>query len=813
MASYTIGPKIGMDGEADFRKSLNNINESLRTLESELKKTSSEFSSNASSEEALKAKNEVLNRSIEQQEQKIQEVKKALEYSKSKYGENATQTQKWQRVLNNAETDLNNMKIEIEKNEDAIDKMGKEEEDAAKETKKMADAEDDASEKTEKLEKAADGLKTGLKVAATAIGAVAAAAGKLGVESIKAYSDTEQLVGGVETLFKDSADTVIKYADNAYKTASLSANGYMETVTSFSASLLQGLDGNTEKAAQIANLAITDMADNANKMGTDMESIQNAYQGFAKQNYTMLDNLKLGYGGTKEEMIRLINDSGILKEKIDSLDNVSFDQIIQAIHAVQDDLDITGTTAKEASTTIDGSANSMKAAWTDFLAGIADGNQDTDLLLSNLLDSVMTFGDNVIPVIETILSNVADISNSDLKTILADIINALSEILPDLLEVGVSAVEALISGIVDALPTLASSGIELIFSLADGIIQAIPDLLAAIPEIVFALIDGLTENFPLLIQSGVDMLTKLGEGMKENLPALIEQALNSIDAFADMLTENLPLLIEAGIQMLFGLIQGLSEALPTLIEKVPEIVSKFADLINDNMPTILKAGIQLLIELVKGIIQAIPTLIENIPKIIKAIIKVWEAYNWLNLGKTVISGLKKGVTGNLSKVKDIGKNILDHMKNSNISKLPAEALKWGKDLILNFIKGIKSKISSLISSVTDVAKTITSYLHFSVPDVGPLTDAPNWMPDMIDLMTQGIYKNESKLKNAAHSLAGVLSDGLTVNANLKNSSAGEAIYNFSSPVYLDGRIISDNTQKYITQSQMAKQVARGVISV
>lgn len=255
------------------------------------------------------------------------------------------------------------------------------------------------------------------KVAVVATTAVATGIAGITAKAVSEYADYEQLVGGVETLFKDSSDKVVEYANNAYKTAGLSANEYMDTVTSFSASLLQGLGGDTEKAAETANLAITDMSDNANKMGTDMASIQNAYQGFAKQNYTMLDNLKLGYGGTASEMARLINDSGVLGDTMtvtaDNVNSVSFDKMIEAIHVVQTDMGITGTTAKEAATTIQGSIGMMKSAWTNLLTGMADPSQDMGVLINNLVDSVMAVADNLVP-------RIADTLPRIVTTIIAD---------------------------------------------------------------------------------------------------------------------------------------------------------------------------------------------------------------------------------------------------------------------------------------------------------------------------------------------------------------------------------------------------------
>lgn len=241
----------------------------------------------------------------------------------------------------------------------------------------------------------------------------------VGKKSIANYAEYEQLVGGVETLFKDSANQVQKYANKAFKTAGLSANDYMETVTSFSASLLQGLNGDTAKAAKTADLAITDMSDNANKMGTSMESIQNAYQGFAKQNYTMLDNLKLGYGGTQKEMARLINDSGVLGDTMKvtekNVNEVSFDKIIEAIHVVQNEMGITGTTAKEAAETIEGSKNAMQAAWQNLLTGLADDDADIGALFDTFMKSAETYLNNILPRIETLVGRAVDFVKEKLQ--------------------------------------------------------------------------------------------------------------------------------------------------------------------------------------------------------------------------------------------------------------------------------------------------------------------------------------------------------------------------------------------------------------
>lgn len=325
------------------------------------------------------------------------------------------------------------------------------------------------------------------KVAGKAVAAGMAAAGvamvKIGKDAVESYAEYEQLVGGVETLFGESADKVLQYAQNAYKTAGLSANDYMETVTSFSASLLQSVGGDTAKAAEDANLALTDMSDNANKMGTSMDAIQNAYQGFAKQNYTMLDNLKLGYGGTKSEMERLLADAQKLSGQ--KYDVSSFDDIVQAIHVVQTEMGITGTTSEEASSTIQGSANAMKAAWENLLTGMADESQDLDALLENFIDSVVTFGDNLIPRIQEMLPRLVSAVSKLASALAANLPAILETLIPSLIEGAVNVVGAIIKQI----PSLVASIVK---GLVNGITAAIPSVKAAGKNLLMGLWNGIS---------------------------------------------------------------------------------------------------------------------------------------------------------------------------------------------------------------------------------------------------------------------------------------------------------------------------------
>ena len=397
------------------------------------------------------------------------------------------------------------------------------------------------------------GLATAAKVGAVAIGAAATAIGALTTAAVNNYAEYEQLVGGVETLFKNSADTVMGYAENAYKTAGLSANEYMETVTSFSASLLQSLDGDTKAAASAADMAITDMADNANKMGTSMEMIQNAYQGFAKQNYTMLDNLKLGYGGTKEEMERLLADAEKLSGQ--EYDISSYADIVDAIHVVQTEMGITGTTAKEAATTIQGSTASMKSAWANLVTGLADDSADFDTLMSNFVDSVVTVGENIIPRIQTTIQGVTQLVSAASAKIVPLVVDTLMQNLPALLTAGVDLVFALVNGILDNidmvidcvlqlidvivdklienLPKLVEGGIRLIIALAGGLIKAIPKLLAAVPRIIDAVVIGIANSFAPVVQAGRDLVERVKDGFMGKVKAAKEWGKDLISNFID----------------------------------------------------------------------------------------------------------------------------------------------------------------------------------------------------------------------------------------------------------------------------------------
>ena len=445
-----FGGAVKLQGETEYRKALNQITNNLTVLSSEMKKVTSSFDKDNASITDLNNVNNTLNKKLEEQKKKVNEAAAMLEKAKKETDENSITTQKWQTALNNAQSEVNKTTQQIKNNKDVMEKMKQANVSNTQELKNFEQASKDASKQTSifgdvlKANLASDVIMDGLSKMIDGIKKVGSALLNIGKQSLSSFGEYEQLVGGVETLFKDSSGVVQEYANNAYKTAGLSANEYMNTVTSFSASLLQSLNGDTTKSAKVADMAITDMADNANKMGTDMSMIQNAYQGFAKQNYTMLDNLKLGYGGTKTEMERLLSDAEKLSGQKYDISNLN--DVYQAIHVVQGELGITGTTAKEASSTIQGSLSSMKSAFQNLLTGLGNGNSNIGDLVNQLVDSVITAGNNVIPAINRISQSIIDA--------LPQILNAITQNLPKFLKQGAKILNSLIQGIQNNMPAI-----------------------------------------------------------------------------------------------------------------------------------------------------------------------------------------------------------------------------------------------------------------------------------------------------------------------------------------------------------------------
>ena len=559
-------------------------------------------------------------------------------------------------------------------------------------------------------------IKKGFALAAKAgiatISAASAGIGAIVKSSASAYADYEQNIGGVETLFKDNADTIIKYASEAYKTAGISANDYMQNVTSFSASLLQGLGGDTAQAAEIANEAMVDMSDNANKMGTDISSIQNAYQGFAKQNYTMLDNLKLGYGGTQAEMARLINDSGVLGDsiKVDekTVNSVSFDKMIEAIHKVQTDLDITGTTSKEAATTVSGSLGSVKAAWANLMAGMGDKNADLKKLIKEMVSTVKTFAKNILPVIKQALSGVTTLISELAPDIAAELPQLVSDLLPQLIEAGTQIFQALVKGISDNIGTITQAAISAITTIATALIQNTGPLVQSLATIITTIAQALPTILPDLISAIVEQIPTVIQAVIDCMPAIIDGTIQIVTAIAEALVDNIDLIIDGAVQIIDALAMSLgdSDTAAKLAQSALEIIGTLTMELLKNLPDILADGILIAVELIKGIAQ--------------------------------------GMVDYFSPVSDALSDMLIDLTDW-FSRKWNDFKEWGSDMIQAFIDGIKEKWQSLKDTVCDVASSVKDFLGFSEPDKGPLSNFHTFAPDMMDLFAKGIADNEDTI--------------------------------------------------------------------
>lgn len=644
MAS-SFGGTVKLQGESEYKKAIKDITSNLRLMSSELKLTNTQFSSGDKSLKQTKESYENTNKAVQEQKEKISELRIALTQAEKEYGSNNEKVKTFKTQLNNAENQLRQM-------EDATDKSTKE----LKEMKNEMQEAGNGAIKLGDLIKSnliSEGIISGFKGLVGVVKSVGSALLDVGKSAIDSYADYEQLIGGVETLFKDSSGIVENYANNAYKTAGLSANDYMETVTSFSASLLQSLKNDTSKSAEVADMAITDMADNANKMGTDMSMIQNAYQGFAKQNYTMLDNLKLGYGGTKSEMERLLKDAQKISGVKYNISNLS--DVYNAIHVIQGELGITGTTAKEASTTIQGSVASMKSAWGNLLTGLTDENPDWNTLMNNFVNSVKTMADNLLPRIESTFEGVTDVLGM-----------LLDNIVP--------------------------MGVQLIQNLIDGMVSQFPDILPSINNAIGVIINGIVKMLPQIIQLGLMIILSLVQGISESLPTLIPQIVDTVLFIVDTLIDNIDLIIDAGIQLLIGLADGLIEALPELIDRIPEIIDKIVMAISNNLPKIIEAGVELIAKLAWGIVKSIPNLVAAVPKIFTSLFLGIASFyiQLIQKGAEVIKKIKEGLANGVRNVPEIGKNLVKGVWNGI-----KDTTSWILDKIKGFGKSVLNGIKSI----------------------------------------------------------------------------------------------------------------------
>lgn len=607
------GGYIKLKGETEYKKALREISANMRMLTSEMKVATSMYDRNDKSVENLTGQNEVLTKRIAEQEKKVKLLAGAYLQSVEATGESSQASKKLRTDLNNAQATLNGYERQLRNNTKAIEDFGEESEDAGKGVLKLGDL--------IKANLISGAVIGGLKALGSAMKQVAGAFVDIGKQAVKSYAEYEQLVGGVETMLGEGSEAskkLMQYAVEGYKTAGISANEYMQQITSFSASLINSLDGDTNKAVEIGNMALIDMMDNANKLGSDIGSIQNAYQGFAKQNFTMLDNLKLGYGGTKSEMKRLLEDAEKLSGIKYDISNLA--DIYQAIHVIQDmKWGMSGTTDIKRLTTIEGSLKGLKASWSNLVTGIANDNADFSKLINNFVDSIVIAGENLLPRISIVIDGIVDLVMA--------IGEKLVEKSPELIEKGMELINKVVSGALIMLPKMVEVANLLMSNIAVTIIA----------------------NLPLLIESGVKIIVSLVQGLGQSLPTLIPVIVEALMTMVDTLIKNIDVIIDAGIELILGLADGLILAIPQLIEKIPIIIESLIKAIIENYPKIIKAGGELLGKLGIGIVGAIGDLVMQLPKVLKAILEGINEWGktFQETGANFVSGIWKGISDRL----------------------------------------------------------------------------------------------------------------------------------------------------------------------
>lgn len=731
-----FGGAVKLTGESEYRKALSQITQSLKVVSSEMKATSSSFASGEKSEAELAQSAGELSKALNVQKQALSTLKAQLatmqsEYNKSgaahqqlveKYESEKTKLEQIKNTLGASSAEykeqekvVGDLALEVAQSEKAYESQGKALNDMRIKTANAETTVNQTSQALDKLgneaedsgksaEKAGGGftvMKGVLANLATdviqnAIGGLKNLGGELinvGKQAMSGFGEFEQLEGGVNKLFgEESAKTVMDNANKAFSSAGMSANEYMNAVTGFSASLISGLNGDTAQASKIADQAIRDMADNANTFGTDIESIQTAYQGFAKGNFQLLDNLKLGYGGTKEEMLRLVKDAGVVDDSVKSINDVSFDQIIEGISITQQRMGIAGTTAKEASGTIEGSVGSMQSAWENMLTGMANENADFGKLATDFVNTLVS-PDGKGGVLGTIVPRISQVVTgmaSALETTLPKLINQVVPIIQENLPVIISAVQQALQTVLKLLPSV------------------MPVIAELIPQIVSTLIALL----PDIVSAGMQMITSLIQGLTDAIPQLIAMLPDIINSIVTVLIENLPLIIDAGMQLLMGIIDGLTKAIPKLIDYLPQIIKTIVQVLIKNLPQIIKSGIKVIVSLIKGLTDAIPQLVEMIPTIISTIASTLAEHfdDIISKGKDIIKSLIEGLKDKFETLKKNAGKIVDTVTDA-IKDLPNKMLDVGKNIVEGIWSGIsggldwiKRKISGWVGNVTSFIK-------------------------------------------------------------------------------------------------------------
>lgn len=681
--SERLGANFSID-ITQLQAGLKTANKLIRESESQFKAAAAGMDDWSKSEAGLNARISSLNQITATQREKVKALKENYQQLISQGLDPASDRAIQLRTqINNEEAALARNEKALQENKQALAELGNQAEETG----------DDIEESGKAWEKFGGMAKAAGAAAVASIAAIGAGVVSLTKSAVQAYADYEQLVGGVDTLFKDASGQLQEYAANAYKTAGMSANEYMSNVTSFSASLISSLGGDTEKAAAAADRAMTDISDNANKMGTDMQSIVDTYQSLSRGNFQMLDNLKLGYGGTKSEMERLIADANKVKAANGEMANLSIDSfadMTEAIHIIQTEMDITGTTAKEASSTISGSLGMTKSAWQNLLVGIADDTQDFDLLIENFVDSVGLAAENLLPRISVALGGI------------------------------VKLVEKLVPEIPPLIQQFLPVAVEGIMNVTKGIVEVLPDVVNAIIDVVPQLITALIEMLPTLITTAIQMVIQIINALTGMLPTIVDAIIEVVPLIVTALVDALPELMQASITLLMAIVDAIPIIIENLLPELPSIIQTITTYLINNIGLLLQAAIQLFMGIVKAIPKVIPQIVKAIPDIIKSIFNALTSPEALaslaDAGKMLIEGLWNGISNMTEwigkKIRGFGDSVLGGLKKffgiESPSKVMANVI--GKNLALGIGEGFENNIKG-------VNDEITSAMDFASPTV------------------------------------------------------------------------------------------------
>lgn len=599
-------------------RALTEVNREIKTTESALKEVDRALKLDPSNVELLAQREALLSREIAETEEKLQLQKRAAEEAAEALKQGAITQEEYASLtaqLAQTEKKLEGLKNEANGAAGALDDAGDNAEDAGNKAKKSGA---DAEESGKNWEKFGDAAKKAAEMVAAAVGAALVATGKLVVDSVEAYAQMEQLEGGINRLYGTGGQSLQEYADslgvipaaaidsyrqleaanqamleqanNAWQTAGLDAQTYLQTATSFSASLIAGLGGDTQEAARLTDVAIQDMSDNANTFGTDMDTLIGVYQGLARGTYTSLEQLNLGFAGTQQGMLDLINSSGIFAEEVTSLEDVSFDEMIQAIHAVQENIGIAGTTAREASGTVEGSVNTMKAAWKNLIAGLGGDSDEVEQLVDNLVVSFETAAQNILPIVQNILVNISGTLEQ-----LAPLIN---DMLPDLL-----------SQVIDL---LLDAAIQIVIALVDALPSLLNTVTSALETLIVVLIPAILSILPDIISAGLDLVIALANALAASAPELIPKVIECVNQIIATLVDHASEMAVAALELILGLAAGLIAALPELLNQVPTIVNELRDEFSDFIPDLVNMATTWGADLIENFISGITGSFSNL---------------------------------------------------------------------------------------------------------------------------------------------------------------------------------------------------------